>query len=156
MIQLILFFQLITSAQICYMDSNNVTCHVRPTYQDLMPLPSLDEVSPNADVRAAYVAFTSCRMQAWKGTFVWKQSIIDCSDLKEAIRQVETIDIPAIQTMDKVKAIPRDCHKDEVTTSSTCYDTVFIDDGYSCSDKARGLWHDENNPPNYWCRRPQQ
>jgi len=26
---------------------------------------------------------------------------------------------------------------------------------YFCEDRSRGLWHDENDPPKYWCHKPQ-
>jgi hypothetical protein len=33
--------------------------------------------------------------------------------------------------------------------------TIPAYDDWTCADKSRGVWHDESNPPKWYCRKPQ-
>jgi len=80
----------------------------------------------------------------------------------------DPIDVPAIRSVywcvtftakwcdqtfldwDSVYSIPRGV--DVVGSSRNVRPPTF---NYFCEDRSRGLWPDENDPPKYWCHKPQ-
>lgn len=58
------------------------------------------------------------------------------------------VDVPAIPT-ETVKV--QNCNSFQYNSLVVCEEEGH----FTCADKSRGLWHDESNPPKYWCRRVQ-
>lgn len=77
---------------------------------------------------------------------------------------IDPIDVPAIQ---ETRQDEMNCHRNYIAGSpndgwlfnkgmqSMCGDKPTFTTEWTCKDKTRGLWHDEQEPSKYWCRRVQ-
>jgi hypothetical protein len=73
-------------------------------------------------------------------------------------KEADPVDVVAVQeTRHTVVAYDTLCHvapacRTEDIQPRPIYGTVK---SWTCADKNRGLWHDENDPPKWWCRKAQ-
>lgn len=74
----------------------------------------------------------------------------------------EPVDVPAVQETRTYKTGDISCEpapeckgKDWTCNIAVCKSETATETVTTCKDKTRVLWHDESNPPKFWCHRVQ-